>query len=154
MAINTFNGDKRAFSINPRGGYDKLDFQFGKTTEVYKSCSLQWHNHYYIFGGYNERRQVSMVNGNRLQRKATLDFNFEDGACTVLNQQTIILCFDFDETKVCRKSNNPLGTFTKLPNSNHEHHSTRTASIDGKDALNQHFKLLYLRLIHRRRKKW
>ena len=132
LAINTRNG-KRAYLINPRGGYEQLDFEFGDGTEVYKSCSLQWQNYYYVFGGNSERRQVSMVNGNRLELKATLDFNYEAGGCTVLNQITIVLCFsNYYETDVCRKSNNPLGSFTKLPNSNYKHEYIHIASFDGK----------------------
>ena len=127
---------KRAYSINPRGGYDQLDFEFGDDTEVENSCSLQWQNRYFVFGGdYEQQKQVSMVNGNRLERKGSLDFDFDNGGCTVLNQRTIVLCFDFYETKVCRQSNNPLGSFTKLPNSNHEHESTRIASFDGKNII-------------------
>ena len=129
LAINTDTG-KRAYSISPLGGYDQLNFQFGHNTEVHHSCSLQWQNNYYIFGGYYERRQVSMVNANRLERKATLDFNFELGGCTVLNQITIVLCFDEDD--LCRQSNNPLGSFTKLPKSNYDHGGTRIASFEGK----------------------
>ena len=74
---------------------------------------------------------MSMVNANRLERKATLDFNFELGGCTVLNQITIVLCFDRYEAIVCRQSNNPLGSFTKLPNSNYDHSGTRIASFEG-----------------------
>ena len=127
---------KQAYSINPRGSYVILDFEFSKNTEVWHSCSLQWQNHYYVFGGKNYTLQVSLVNGNRLERKATLDFDFYGGACTVLNQITIVLCFNWHETKVCRQSNNPLGSFTKLPNSNYDHHATRIASFDGKNTIN------------------
>ena len=138
----------RAYSINPRGGYEpelenfknfityeQLGFEFDVDTEVYLSCSLQWQNHYYVFGGKSEKRQVSMVNGNRLERKATLDFDFERGGCTVLNQITIVLCFSWNEYDVCRQSNNPLGSFTKLPNSNYDHWRTRIASFDGKNTI-------------------
>ena len=82
LAINTRDGNKRAYSINLSGGYEQLDFDFGYGTDVEKSCSLQWQNQYYVFGGHNEKRQVSMVNGNRLERKATLDFNLNAGGCT------------------------------------------------------------------------
>ena len=78
-------------------------------------------------------RQVSVVNGNRLERIATLDFYFGQGACTVLNHQTIVLCFDEDERDVCRQSNNPLRSFTRLPRSNYEHSPIRIASFDGKN---------------------
>ena len=135
LAINTRFANKRAYSINPRGGYEQLDFEFGNGTEVYNSCSLQWQNQYFVFGGRNEKRHVSMVNGNRLERKATLDFHFREGACTVLNQITIVLCFNRYEYDVCRQSNNPLGSFTKLPNSNYDHESTRIASFDGKNKI-------------------
>ena len=128
---------KSSFLINLHGGYDKVDFKFDDATGVDKSCSLLWHNHYYIFGGYNKRleRQVSMVNVYHLERKGSLNFKFKHGACTVLNQQTIVLCFDEDETDVCRQSNNPLGTFTKLPNSNFDHARIRIASFDGKNII-------------------
>ena len=127
LAINTYKpwggvSNKLAYSINPHGGYNQVDFKFGDDTEVHRSCSLQWQNRYYVFGGLYEKdkksqeRQVSMVNGKRLERKATLDFNFEEGGCTVLNQITIVLCFPdtYGEKDVCRQSNNPLRSFTRL----------------------------------------
>ena len=76
---------------------------------------------------------MSVVNGKRLERNGTLDFYFYAGGCTVLNQSTIVLCFDFYENKTCRHSNNPTGSFIKLPNSTFDHKSTRIASIDGKN---------------------
>ena len=75
-----------------------------------------------------------MVNRNRLERKATLDFDFWIGGCTVLNQKTIVLCFgESDNRDLCRESNNPFGSFTKLPKSNYDHYATRIASFDGKN---------------------
>ena len=135
LAINTYNGNKRAYSINPRGSYEKLDFEFDNDSEAVYSCSVQWQNHNYVFGGWKEKQQISIVNGNRLKRKATLSFNFVDGGCTVLNEFTIVLCFDSKETKLCRQSNNPLGMFTKLPDSNFDHKFTRIASFDGKNTI-------------------
>ena len=78
---------------------------------------------------------MSMVNGNRLERKATLDFDFKSGGCTVLDQKTIVLCFDYNERNLCRQSNNPIGSFTKLPKSNYDHWGTRIASFDGKNKI-------------------
>ena len=121
--------------INPRGGYKKLDFEFNDDTVVYNSCSLRWKNLNYVFGGINQERQVSMVNGYRLERKATLDFDFRKGGCTVLNEQIVVLCFHRYETKVCRQSNNPLALFAKLPDANYKHYAIRTASYDGKKIL-------------------
>ena len=124
--------------INPLGGYAHLDFEFGDDTEVFCSCSLQWQNHHYIFGGEKNlkmKRQVSLVNGNRLERKASLDFVFSFGGCTVLNQLTIVLCFGDEPFKVCHQSNNPLGSFTKLPQSIYYHKMIRIASFDGKNTI-------------------
>ena len=94
---------------------------------------MQWKNQYYVFGGNSYDRQVSMVSGNRLERKATLDFDFDYGGCTVIKEQTIVLCFDSIENEVCRKSNYPWGSFTQLPNSNYGHGYTKIASFDGKN---------------------
>ena len=132
--MNSYKG-KRAYSISLSGGHDQVNFDFGSDTEVYRSCSLHWQNHHYVFGGAKETHQVSMVNGNRLERKAELDFPFRNGGCTVLNQITIVLCFGTLESKVCRKSNNPLGSFTKLPNTKYGHKHTRIASFDGKNTI-------------------
>ena len=142
LAINSANfynvNRISAYLINPRGGYEQLDLKFEDDTEVYRSCSLQWQNQYYLFGGNgvfngsDYKRQVSMVSGYRLERKSTLDFNFKEGACTVINHQTILLCFALDETDVCRQSNNPLGSFTQLPYSKFHHKMIRIASFDGK----------------------
>ena len=132
LAINTYD-NKRAYSINPNGSFEKVNFEFGMNTEVDYSCSLQWQNNYYVFGGHKERRQVSVVNGNRLERKATLNFECSSGACTVLNQKTILLCFGEPGVRdECRQSNNPLESFTKLPKSNYNHWKTRIASFEGK----------------------
>ena len=120
--------------INPRRGYEEIDFEFGGNTEVYKSCSLQWQNSYYVFGGFYERRHVSIVNGNQLERKGTLDFDFSYGGCTVLpKDQSILLCFDWDETKLCRQSYDPLGSFIRIITSSFHHSQIRIASVDGEN---------------------
>ena len=75
---------------------------------------------------------MSIVNGNQLERKATLNFSFFYGGCTVLNQITIVLCFQHYETNVCRQSNNPFGSFIKLPSSNFYHSRARISSFEGK----------------------
>ena len=137
LATGSSKWDGVAYLIDPRGSYEKLDFEYGHSTEVLNSCSLQWHNHYYVFGGrtqYN-RNQVSLVIGNELVRTESLGFAFYDGTCTILNQNTIVLCFRGGyerEDRGCRQSNHPLGPYNKLRDSNHDHHGARIASFDGK----------------------
>ena len=128
-----------AYSINPRGGYEKLDFSFGQGTQVDESCSLQWRNQYYVFGGDDRERQVSIVNNCGLERKGTLSFDFYGGACTVLNTQTIVLCFG-DEMDLCRHADNPLGSFTKLKKSRYDHRYTKIVSYDGKTLFFNNYK--------------
>ena len=109
LAINTHSGNKLAYSIDPQGGYMQLrSFEFGDDTEVFLSCSLQWKNQYYVFGGLNEKTQVSMVIDFRLERKGRLAFNFDIGGCTVLEQLIIVLCFTDKEGKLCRQSKTPM----------------------------------------------
>ena len=108
-----------------------MNFNFAKDTEVSRSCSAQWKNVYYVFGGKKEKRQVSSVIGNRLERKATLKFEFSRGGCTAVNEQTIVLCFHDAQPDICWQSNNPLGTFIKLPKSIDRHWGTRIASVNG-----------------------
>ena len=148
--MNTYKGYKRAYYIDSDGSFETVMFDFEADTEAHGSCLLRWQNKYYIFGSDNAyksfnglRHQVSIVNGNKLERKGTLAFPFGSGTCTVLNQQTIVLCFHWDDPKACRQSKNPLGSFTKLPDSKYEHRSTRIASFDGKK---NHFKLIITKL--------
>ena len=62
LAINTSKyGGKRAYSINPRGGYEKLNFEFGDGTEVFWSCSLQWKNYYSYFPQFVSPQIVSFA---------------------------------------------------------------------------------------------
>ena len=143
LAVNTYNGKRSGYLINPGGGSDRVDFGFGDETQLLKSCSLLWQNHYYVFGGDGDnnnqqlgdflQRQLSIVNGNRLERKGSLHFDFDMGACTVLNQTTIVLCFGENERNVCRHSNHPFGLFKKTPNSNFNHILISLASFDGKN---------------------
>ena len=158
LAINTLKKDKRAFAIHPHGGLKTVvehSFDFGIGTEVEHSCSLQWRNNFYIFGGRNEKRQLSMINrvNNRLERKGSLDFDFYLGGCTVLNQTTFVLCFDFNEKDVCRQSNNSLGSvpgsFTELAKSNYEHRLTKISSFEGKKFFFWKFQAQRLRYTHR-----
>ena len=149
LAINTLKKDKRAFAIHPHGGLKTVvehSFDFGIGTEVEHSCSLQWRNNFYIFGGRNQKRQLSMINrvNNRLERKGSLDFDFHMGGCTVLNQTTFVLCFDLKEKDVCRQSSNSLGSipgsFTELPKSNYEHRLAKISSFEGKNFFFGNFK--------------
>ena len=73
-----------------------------------------------------------MLNGKRLERKGSLNFDFDAGGCSALKEESIVICFDWRDPKKCHKSNNPLGLFIKLPDSNHQHWVTKIASVNSK----------------------
>ena len=133
---------KRAYKISSIG-YNQVKINYVHPTIVHYSCSLQWQNHFFVFGGAgylcvqnaycgSERRNVAVLNGNRLEKKHHLNFDFGYGGCTILNQLTVVLCFDTTDLRSCRRSNNPMGTYTKLPFSHFKHRYIRLASFDGK----------------------
>ena len=134
---NTAEMPKFVYLISPSGSYKQIKFEFGTGTQVQFSCSLQWKNHFYVFGGRSEPKQVSMLSGNKLERKADLKYPLYLGGCTVMNQLTVVLCFDMYTNDLCRHSNNPLdgNSFTDLPKSNYTHSWTRVTSVDGKNEI-------------------
>ena len=53
---------------NSNGKDDRdIDFIIGDNTEVYNSCSLTWRGEHYVFGGWNQRRQISKIVGCELR---------------------------------------------------------------------------------------
>ena len=101
-------------------------FMFGDDTEVYHSCSVTWRNDFYIFGGNKNKNQISMLNGCKLERIGTLEFEHWLGACAVANHQ-ILLCFNLsiNDGKKCRTANSPTGQFSEISSSNFDHQQTR-----------------------------
>ena len=118
------------------GGFTKLAFSFPSDTQVYLSCSLIFNNKMYVFGGSNLKRQISTVDGCGLKRIGSLNFDFERGACTTVQGTGTLLCFSNSkssktEGQECRVSSSPIGSFTKIKNSNYIHYQTKIASNGG-----------------------
>ena len=66
------------------GGTD-FGFEYGTDTTVYESCSITWKGAFYIFGGFYEKTQISVVNNCKLTRVGTLPFELHYGTCTNVN---------------------------------------------------------------------
>ena len=113
------------------GGED-FDFVFQDDTEVFNSCSVTYRGEFYVFGGKIERTQISKVKNCSLQRIGSLSFNFSDGGCAAVNENAIYLCFDWDDTKQCHVGTDPVGFFSKIPESQFAHDHTRVAANEGK----------------------
>ena len=137
MAINTRKGNKQAVLVDMAGGFTNLTFSFASDTEVYNSCSLLFNDKMFVFGGLDEKRQISQVKNCGLKRIASLDFDFDRGTCALTQSSTIILCFAWSnyEGQVCRIADSPTASFTKLQESNYYHYMTKIASNGGKSKL-------------------
>ena len=104
------------------------------TTQAWESCAISWNNQLFIFGGMFERRQISRLTGHKLEKVGSLDFDHKNGACSVMANSFIYLCFndDYDDHYRCRRSTGPLEQFSTISLSNHRHSSIRTSSQDSK----------------------
>ena len=108
---------------------------FGEGTQVYYSCSVTWRNQFFVFGGYNHKRQISKLSGCKLTSVGTLAFDHYYAACSIAGDDVIYLCFNTnnaDDYKKCRSAAEPLGNFTEIPLSTYEHRYTRIASSSSK----------------------
>ena len=127
LAINTFQAKKQAFSISLDDGHVKVGFAFDYNVEVYQSCSLIFKGTMYVFGGANEHRQIAQVTTQDcgIKKLGNLPFDFVQGACTVIEQNEIILCFDMkenDQGRVCRIDTNPTGSLDKISQESNDYH--------------------------------
>ena len=104
-------------------------------SEVYKSCSVQWRNGFYVFGGSSNKRQISKVDGCQLRPIGSLAFDHYTGGCSVMND-AIYLCFNVvfnsGDYKRCRSATEPTENFTQIPLSTFDHRWARTASSNSK----------------------
>lgn len=127
------NGWKPAMLINIEGEQEELAcFERDQNTEAHDACSIKWRNQMHIFGGFGMKRQISKLNGFKLEGIGRLSFGHKSGTCSVMNDQYIYLCFNSDDNKRCRQSTGPLETFSDVSLSNHDHRLTQTSCSDSK----------------------
>ena len=105
--------------IEHSGDNTKVNIKYGSDTDTYGSCSLEYQNIFYVFGGYWQMRQVdsdfegfwlvkfylkvSIVKQCQLERIDDLDYDVFGAACGVFSQnfekEIALLCFSaFDST--------------------------------------------------------
>ena len=110
LILNTRNSNNAVITDETgKEEHSDDDFRliFGESTEVYESCSVTWHGELYIFGGEKENKQITKLNGCTLERIGSLSFDHRLGACAVVNDQDIYLCFNYYSEKKCRKASQP-----------------------------------------------
>ena len=88
------SGDFRpAIVIDSVGDQEELScFKRDSKTQARGSCSIIWQNQMIVFGGRNQKQQISRLDDFRLNRIGSLAFDHHYGACSVMNGQ-IYLCF-------------------------------------------------------------
>ena len=112
---------------------DDFEFSLGANTEVYYSCSLTWRGRFFVFGGDKQKKQISIINGCRLERVDSLDFDQTYGGCANVNDQSIYLCFNREpaDNKKCRVANDPFGTFQEIEETAYNHKETLIGASRG-----------------------
>ena len=127
LVLNGYRGWRLAMLINLVGEQKEATcFRQDRNTTMTYACSINWKNQLHVFGG-NAKQQISRLNGHKLARIGSLPFVFLNGACSVMAEKFIFLCFiNSTEPKRCWRSTGPLDIFSERTPSNHDHHFTRT----------------------------
>ena len=101
------------------------------------SCFITFQNEFFIIGGWkpddgqSNSRQIAKVDRCRVRNIGKLAFDFSYGSCASMKNSKLYLCFHNEEGNVCRKSNSPMGKFTKIAQSIFDHTYTGIAASEG-----------------------
>ena len=134
IILNTANANSKPVGMDQFGETGDIDFSYAPGTEVLGSCSVLHQGKHYIFGGYNDNRQISTVESGsavdghcRLVHTGSLPFDFGQGACAQSGDR-ITLCFDFYHERTCWLSvDGSVGKFEQQPPSIYQHRRIRIA---------------------------
>ena len=138
LVLNTRSSDPRAFKIPPRlvNAQDRNEpittISFAEETEVLSSCSVTYRNRFYVFGGLIKKRQICELTECEFKRIGSLDFDFDDGACTNVKDLKVYLCFEDDNNRQCRSAVEPLDSFNIVAPSTYDHQRIRIAASPSK----------------------
>ena len=133
LVLGGWYGWKPAMLVQLDGQQEEAKcFERDDTTEVSESCSVNWQNQLFIFGGRNEKRQISQLTGQKLKRVGDLTFDHHEASCTVMASKYIYLCFSAADTKRCRRSIGPLKQFSDIAISTHRHGAIQISCSDSK----------------------
>ena len=119
LVLNTWIPSKKPLIIDGHGQSKEIGFAYGSNTETIGTCSVIWRGNMFLFGGYNHKKQISMVDQCQLKRVGDLPFIMYFGACAQRNDQQVYICFEnyFDSStgRNCHVSSGPLENFSSLP---------------------------------------
>ena len=125
---------------------DKPNFKLRDSSEkeVFGSCTVNWKNQHYIFGGITEMRQISKIEDCKLKNIGKLAFYHRFGTCATVSNDVIYLCFNHwpatgtsraTTMNLCRTSQSPTGIFTDITKSLYEHPQAKIVNSDSESKL-------------------
>lgn len=81
--------------MDSEGEFQLITFETDSLAEVAVSCSATINGEFYIFGGLNERRQISKIVDCSLQRVGDLPYELYFPACGTFKfpEERSMLCF-------------------------------------------------------------
>ena len=138
LILNTKKTNSPPMITDLTGRADSRGFWFKleKYTEVSYSCAVNFKGRSYVYGGYKEPYQLSMVDGCALTRVGDLPFPYTEGACTNTPNH-VFLCFEnLSDYKTCRVSHSATGPFEPVATSLYDHKYIRVAVSESKYAQN------------------
>ena len=133
LILSTYQSINTPLIANLNGTFERNTlFKIDENANVHDSCSLLFNGEFYVFGSWENPRQIAKVNKCSLKRVGILSFDLNSGGCTnMLNQ--IFLCFDwYADGKTCFNGSSPLGGFKEITKTTNEHRLTRLASSECK----------------------
>ena len=114
--------------VDAKGRHDRNRMSKDENTELHNSCSVTYHNRFYVYGGDWLTKQISEVTQCGVRRIGTLDFRHLLGSCSNVGDQEIYLCFDKGDIRQCRSGVDPVGKFTEIAPSTYDHYRSRTSA--------------------------
>ena len=125
-----------------------FNFHYGYKTKIKQSCSVTFRGEFYVFGGeFEQKKQIAKVTDCSLKKIGNLRFDFTYGTCAVVNEESIYLCFSnnkVDSQKQCYVGADPVGSFSKINQSQFYHDYTRIATNEGNHFDLDVFNILFL----------
>ena len=107
-------------------------FTIPDDVQVFGSCAVTYKGQFFVYGGYDRKRQIAKVTNKSLRNVGSLPFNFKFGGCTSTTNK-IVLCFHVNgDKKTCYKTTNPTGQFEKTRKSKYLHRRIKFASSECK----------------------
>lgn len=140
-AVLVLHDGKPSALINSTG--DLVDFncfQMDANAQLERACATLWKDEVYLFGAPTpssyEYKQISRLDGYKLNVVGHLTFSHYNGACSVMGKKFIFLCFGMNSHNQyqCYRATDPLGSFIKVARSNIAHMDTRTSASTSKYA--------------------